>query len=76
MSKAPRVEIEARFFVLTSLGQMKQAGQLATMAADQPRLCANLLARYPLERWYELGLITEEQMSAWIQQALLLLAAL
>lgn len=76
MSKAPRVEIEARFFVLTCLGRMKQTGQLTMMAADQPRLCADLLARYPLERWHELGLITEEQMSAWIQQALLLLASL
>ena len=73
MSNAPRIEIEARLFVFTILGEMKQEGQLARAAADRKRLVVDLLRMYPLERWYEQGLITEEQLVGWIAQALTLL---
>jgi hypothetical protein len=47
MSQAPRIEIEARLFIFTCLGEMKQAGQLVQAAADRPRLMADLLHLYP-----------------------------
>jgi hypothetical protein len=75
MSKAPRVEIEARLFVLSVLGEMKQAGELAQHLVDQTGLRRDLLRLYPLERWHEQGLITEEQVAKWVAQALALLTA-
>lgn len=73
MSHASRIEIEARLFVFTCLGEMKQPGQLVQAAADRPQLVADLLHLYPLERWHEQGFISEEQLAAWIGQALALL---
>jgi len=74
MSKAPRVEIEARLFVLSYLGERKQAGQLEQDLADRAALRSDLLCLFPLERWHEQGLITEEQLDGWITQALALLS--
>ena len=73
MSNTPRIEIEARLFVFTILGEMKQEGNLARVAADLRQLMLELLTMYPLERWHEQGLITEEQLIGWIAQALILL---
>ena len=73
MSQAIRIEIEARLFILTCLGEMKQEGQLVRAAADRPRLLADLLRLYPLERWHEQCLISEDQVVGWIAQALALL---
>ena len=53
MSHTPRIEIEARLFIFTYLGEMKRSGQLGRVLADRPRLLANLLHLYPLERWHE-----------------------
>jgi hypothetical protein len=75
MSKAPRVEIEARLFVLSYLGERKQAGQLDPDLADRTDLRSDLLRLFPLERWHEQGLITEEQLDRWITQALALLSS-
>ncbi len=52
---------------------MKQSGQLLQAAADRPRLLAELLRLYPLERWHEQRLISEEQVVGWVAQALELL---
>jgi hypothetical protein len=52
---------------------MQQAGQLVQAAADQPQLLAGLLHLYPLERWHEQGLISEDQLTGWVAQALTLL---
>lgn len=73
MSHAPRIEIEARLFVFTCLGEMKQVGQLVQAATDRLRLLADLLRLYLLERWHEQDLITEDQVAGWIAQALALL---
>ena len=73
MSNASRIEIEARLFVFSILSEMRRENQLARAAADRPRLVENLLRMYPLERWHEQGLITEEQLVGWIAQALTLL---
>lgn len=74
MSNVSRLEIEARLFVFTILGEMKQEGQLTDATADQQRLLVDLLRMFPLERWHEQCLITEEQLVEWIAQALILLA--
>ena len=73
MSHASRIEIEARLFVFTYLGEMQQAGQLIQAAADQPQLLVGLLHLYPLERWHEQGLISEDQLTCWVAQTLALL---
>ena len=49
MSRAPRIEIEVRLFVFTSLGEMKQSGQLIQAVADWPRLLAGLLHLWSIE---------------------------
>lgn len=69
MSPVSRVEIEARLFLLTSLGDRKQFGSLP----DQRSLQTELLRLFPLERWHEQGMITEQQVTEWIAQALALL---
>lgn len=71
MSPTPRVEIEARFFILTYVGKKKQSGQLP----DQERLREDLLRVFPLERWHEQGAITKQQVTEWIAQALALLTS-
>ncbi len=76
MSRTPRVEIEARLFIFTHLGEMKRSGHLPQAAADRPRLLADLLRLYPLERWHEQRLISEEQVAGWIAQALDLLMSM
>ena len=73
MSHTPRIEIEARLFIFTYLGEMKRSGQLGRVLADRPRLLANLLHLYPLKRWYEQRLISEDQLTGWVEQALALL---
>lgn len=73
MSHAPRIEIEARLFVFTYLGEMQQSGQLVQAAADRPQLLADLMRLYPLERWHEQHLINEDQLTGWVEQALALL---
>ncbi|HEX6477543.1 MAG TPA: hypothetical protein VF043_01770 [Ktedonobacteraceae bacterium] len=73
MSQVIRIEIEARLFIFTCLGDMKQADQLVRAVADRPRLLADLLRLYPLERWHEQRLISEDQVAGWIAQALALL---
>jgi hypothetical protein len=75
MSHTSRIEIEARLFVFTCLGEMKQSGQLVQAVADHPQLLADLLHLYPLERWHEQGLITREQLAGWVAQALTLLTS-
>ena len=75
MRSVSRIEIEARLFVFTILGEMRREGQLARAAADQPRLLVDLLRMYPLERWHEQGLISEEQLVGWIARALDLLTS-
>jgi hypothetical protein len=49
MSRAPRSEIEVRLFVFTSLGEMKQSGQLIQAVVDCPRLLAGLLHLWSIE---------------------------
>lgn len=71
MSAGSRVEIEARLFVLTYLGDRKQSGALP----DQERLQTELFRLFPLERWLEQGMITEQQVAVWITQALALLTS-
>jgi hypothetical protein len=66
-------EIEARLFVFTILGEMRQEGRLAQAAVNRQGLVVDLLRMYPLERWHEQGFITEEQLVKWIAQALTLL---
>ena len=74
MSTVSSIEIEARLFVFTILGEMKPEGQLTEATTDQQRRLEDLLRMFPLERWHEQGLITEEQLVEWIAQALILLA--
>lgn len=74
MNDFPRVMIEARLFILTHLGGMKQAGQLTPDTMDLTKLQADLSRLYPLESWHERGLITDEQLTGWIIQALALLS--
>ena len=73
MSHTSRIEIEARLFIFRCLAEMKQSGQLGRVLANRPRLLADLLHLYPLERWHEQGLITENQLTDWVEQALALL---
>lgn len=73
MSQAISIEIEARLFIFNCPGEMKQADQLVRAAADRPRLLADLLRLYPLERWHEQRLISEDQVAIWIAQTLALL---
>jgi hypothetical protein len=71
MSSASRVEIEARLFILTYLGDRTQSEDLP----DQKSFQDELLRMFPLERWLEQGMITEQQVMVWIAQALALLTS-
>jgi hypothetical protein len=73
MSHAARTESEAHLFIFRWPGEMKQLRRLIQKAADWPRLLADLLRRYALERWHEQRLITEGQVAGWIAPSLALL---
>ena len=75
MSDTWRLHVEARMFVLSVLGEMKQTGRLDLAQIDQVQLLTDLLSLYPLERWHGQGFITGEQVAVWIAQALTLLAS-
>ncbi|GHO50909.1 hypothetical protein [Ktedonospora formicarum] len=68
-----RIEIEARFFLFTFLGALVHSEQITTATINREHMVTDLLARYPLERWYEMQILTKEQVRAWLEQALVLL---
>lgn len=70
-----RIEIEARFFVFTSLGALVHSDQFCLDTLNREQLVAELLARYPLERWHTMHLLTTEQVRTWLEQALVLLTS-
>lgn len=70
-----RIEIEARFFLFTSLGAMVHSEPCCLETIDREQLVSDLLARYPLERWYEMHLLTREQVHTWLDEALMLLTS-
>jgi hypothetical protein len=70
-----RIEIEARFFLFTSLGALVHSEQFCPETVNQEQMVSDLLAHYPLERWYEMQLLTREQVRTWLEQALALLTS-
>ena len=36
-------------------------------------MTTDLLTHYPLERWYQMQILTREQVHMWLEQALLIL---
>lgn len=68
-----RIEIEARFFLFTSLGALVHSERFCPESFNQEQLLSDLLARYPLERWYEMQVLSREQVRMWLEQALLIL---
>lgn len=70
-----RIEIEARFFLFTSLGALIHSGQFCPETINQEQMVSDLLTRYPLERWYEMQLLTREQVRIWLEQALVILTS-
>lgn len=68
-----RMEIEAQFFLFTSLGAFVHSDQFCLDTINQEQMVSDLLARYPLERWYEMRMLTREQVRTWFEQALLIL---
>ena len=70
-----RIEIEARFFLFTSLGALVHSDQFCLETINQEQLVSDLLARYPLERWHTMQLLTTEQVRTWLEQALILLTS-
>jgi hypothetical protein len=70
-----RIEIEARFFLFTSLGALVHSEQFCPETMNQEQLVSDLLAHYPLERWYEMRLLTREQVRTWLEEALVLLTS-
>jgi hypothetical protein len=70
-----RREIEARFFLFTSLGALVHSEQFCPETLNREQLVSNLLAHYPLERWYEMHLLTREQVRTWLEEALVLLTS-
>ncbi|QBD76498.1 hypothetical protein EPA93_10945 [Ktedonosporobacter rubrisoli] len=70
-----RREIEVRFFLLTSLGALVHSGQFCLETFNREQLLSDLLAHYPLERWYEMQLLTREQVRTWLDEALALLTS-
>jgi hypothetical protein len=68
-----RIEIEARFFLFTSLGALVHSEQFCPETINREQMVSDLLAHYPLERWYKMHLLTREQVRTWLEQALVLL---
>ncbi len=38
-------------------------------------MVSDLLRQYPIERWYEMQILTREQVSTWLEQALIILTS-
>lgn len=74
MRRMSRLEIEARFFLFTSLGALVHSGQFCLETMDREQWVSDLLSHYPLERWYTTQLLTREQVTGWFEQALVILA--
>jgi hypothetical protein len=70
-----RIEIEARFFLFTSLGALVHSEQFCPETLNQEQWVADLLTHYPLERWYTMQILTREQVSMWLAQALVILTS-
>ncbi|MBO0790822.1 MAG: hypothetical protein J2P36_07725 [Ktedonobacteraceae bacterium] len=70
-----RMEIEARFFLFTSLGAVVHSDRCCPETINLEQMTSDLLAHYPFERWYEMHLLTREQVSTWLEQALALLTS-
>jgi hypothetical protein len=70
-----RLEIEIRFFLFTSLGAWVHSDQFYPEAINQEQMVSDLLTQYPIERWYEMQLLTREQVSTWLEQALVILTS-
>jgi hypothetical protein len=68
-----RIEIEARFFLFTSLGALVHSDQFCLETMNQEQMVDTMLAHYPLERWYEMHILTREQVLMWFEQALVIL---
>jgi hypothetical protein len=70
-----RIEIEARFFLFISLGALVHSDQFCPETINQEQMVSDLLTSYPLERWYEMQLLTKEQVRIWLEQALVILTS-
>jgi hypothetical protein len=70
-----RIEIEARFFLFTSLGALVHSEQFCLETINLEQMASDLLTRYPLERWYEGHILTRAQVHAWLEQALVILTS-
>ena len=70
-----RIEIEIRFFLFTSLGALVHSEQFCPETINQEQMVSDLLTHYPLERWYEMQLLTREQVCIWLEQALVILTS-
>jgi len=70
-----RVEIEARFFLFTSLGALVHSDRFCPKAINQEQMVADLLTRYPLEHWHAMHLLTREQVCAWLERALVIITS-
>lgn len=70
-----RIEIEARFFLFTSLGALVHSDQFCLQAFNREQMVSDLLTHYPLEHWCAMQLLTREQVCTWLEQALLLLTS-
>ncbi len=70
-----RIEIEARFFLFTSLGALVHSDQFCPATINQEQIVSDLLTHYPLERWYEMHILTREQVYIWLEQALAILTS-
>jgi hypothetical protein len=68
-----RIEIEARLFLLTSLGTMVHSDHFCPESMNLEQMTTDLLTHYPLERWYQMQILTREQVHMWLEQALLIL---
>jgi hypothetical protein len=70
-----RLEIEARFFLFTSLGAVVHSEQFCPETLNLEQMASDLLTRYPLERWYEMHILTRAQVYMWLEQALVILTS-
>lgn len=70
-----RLEIEARFFLFTSLGRIVHAEHFCLEDFNREQMVTNLLTHYPFERWYEMQILTRVQVNTWLEQALEILTS-
>ena len=70
-----KLEIEVQFFLLTSLGAMVHSDQFCLETFNQEQMVTELVTHYPLERWYEMRILTRVQVSMWLEQALVILTS-